>query len=106
MVKHRELSFDDYVAIVRRRRWLIVIPTILGVAAGYLLCLVLPPRYTSHTAVFVEQPTKPDKYVKPGGSGEKRKQRLASMQEQNLSRTRPEHPAGQLCPYKKDSQRA
>jgi len=87
MAIHRELTFEDYVAILRRRRWLLIIPAILGAAAGYLVSLVLPSRYTSHTMVLVEQPAVPDSYVKPVVS-EDLNQRLASMQEQILSRTR------------------
>ncbi len=87
MAIHRELTFEDYVVILRRRRWLLIIPTILGAAAGYLLSLVLPSQYTSHTMVLVEQPAVPDSYVKPVVS-EDLDQRLSSMQEQILSRTR------------------
>ncbi len=105
MAIRRELSFDDYLAILQRRRLLIIIPVILCAAAGYLLCLVLPPRYTSHTAVLVEQPTVPDNYVKPVVSEEDLNQRLASMQEQILSRTRLQHLVEQFGLYKKDSKR-
>jgi polysaccharide chain length determinant protein (PEP-CTERM system associated) len=87
MAIHRELTFEDYVAILRRRRWLLIIPTILGAAAGYFLSVILPSRYTSHTMVLVEQPAVPDSYVKPVVS-EDLDQRLASMKEQILSRTR------------------
>jgi len=34
MAIHRELTFEDYVAILRRRRWLLIIPAILGAAAA------------------------------------------------------------------------
>jgi polysaccharide chain length determinant protein (PEP-CTERM system associated) len=86
MAIHRELTFEDYAAILRRRRWLIVVPAIFCAVAGYLVSLVLPKRYTSHTMVLVEQPAVPDSYVKPVVS-EDLNQRLASMQEQILSRT-------------------
>jgi protein tyrosine kinase modulator len=87
MAIHREITFEDYVEILRRRRWLLIIPAILGAAAGYLLSLVLPSRYTSHTMVLVEQPAVPDSYVKPVVNDDLN-QRLSSMQEQILSRTR------------------
>src|SRR5260370_23356192 len=87
MAIHRDLTFEDYVAILRRRRWLLIIPAILGAAAGYLISLVLPSRYTSHTMVLVEQPAVPDSYVKPVVN-EDLNQRLSSMQEQILCRTR------------------
>ena len=47
----------------------------------------LPKRYTSQTMILVQQPTVPTEYVKPIITGDLN-QRLASMQEQILSRTR------------------
>src|SRR5258707_1020118 len=85
MVKHRELSFEDYAAMFRRRRWLILIPALLGAVAGYALSRYLPKKYTSHTLILVEQPTVPDSYVKPVVS-EDLNQRLPSIQKQMQSR--------------------
>lgn len=99
MAKQKELTFDDYLAILRRRCWLIIVPAILGVTIGYAVSLVLPARYTSHTVVLVEQPVVPDSYVKPVVS-EDLNQRLASMQEQILSRTRLQHLVEQFGMYK------
>lgn len=99
MVGHRELTFEDYAAILRRGRWLILIPALLGAVAGYALSLCLPKKYTSHTTILVEQPTVPDSYVKPVVS-EDLNQRLASMQEQILSRTRLQHLVEQFGLYK------
>ncbi|HYY69227.1 MAG TPA: Wzz/FepE/Etk N-terminal domain-containing protein [Terriglobales bacterium] len=104
MAKHQELTFDDYLAILRRRRWQIIISTILGAVAGYLLSLALPNFYTSRTLVLVEQPTVPDSYVKAVVS-EGLNQRLASMQEQILSRTRLQHLVEQFGLYKEDARR-
>lgn len=104
MTKNRQLTFEDYSVILRRRRWLLIMPTIVGVVAGYLFSLVLPARYTSHTTVLVEQPIVPDSYVKPVVS-EDLNQRLASMQEQILSRTRLQHLVEQFGLYRKDAAR-
>src|SRR2546427_10095282 len=105
MLKHRELSFDDYVAIVQRRRWLIVIPTILGVAAASVVPLVCPSRFTSHTVVLIEHPAVPDSYVKPVVSVDDLNQRLASMREQILSRTRLQALVEKDVLYKEDAGR-
>ncbi|PYU19436.1 MAG: lipopolysaccharide biosynthesis protein [Acidobacteria bacterium] len=101
MPNQKELSFEDYVAILRRRRWLIIVPAVLGAIVGYALSLALPARYTSHTVVLVEQSIVPDSYVKPVLS-EDLNQRLASMQEQILSRTRLQHLVEQFGMYKED----
>jgi len=101
MAKQRELTFEDCLAILKRRRWLIILPVVLGATAGYALSRALPARYTSHTVVLVEQPTVPDSYVKPVVS-EDLNQRLASMQEQILSRTRLQRLVEQFGMYKED----
>jgi polysaccharide chain length determinant protein (PEP-CTERM system associated) len=56
-------------------------------SAGYLATLVLPKKYTSSTLVVVERPTVPTKLVKPVVTDDLN-HRLASMQEQVLSRSR------------------
>ena len=104
MVLQREFSFEDWLAALRRRRRLIIIPALLGAAAGYLLSRVLPVRYTSHTMVLVEEPVVPDNYVKPVVS-EDLNQRLASMQGQILSRTRLQHLVEEFNLFKKDANR-
>src|SRR5215467_10136161 len=83
----REWKLEDYLAVVQRRRWLLLIPALAGAFLGYISSLYLPKQYTSHTVILVEQPTVPDNYVKPVVS-EDLNQRLASMREQILSRTR------------------
>ena len=87
MVGHRELTLEDYVSILRRRWPLIVLLAVIGGALGYGAARFLPKRFTSQTLVLVEQPTVPGDYVKPVVS-EDTNQRLASMQQEILSRTR------------------
>ena len=83
----RQLDFDDYVEIFRRRWWLVTVLALVGAGAGYGLAHFLPKRYTSQTLVLVEQPTVPGDYVKPVITQDVN-QRLATMQQQILSRTR------------------
>jgi polysaccharide chain length determinant protein (PEP-CTERM system associated) len=87
MLGHRELKFDDYLEILRRRWWVILIPTIVGGVGTFLFSLTLANQYTSRTLVLVEQQKVPENYVRSvvtGDIGE----RLGTMQEQILSRTR------------------
>src|SRR5438270_80108 len=81
------MNVEQYLTLLRRRRRLLLITTILGGAAGFVLSRVIPPQYTSHTVVLVEEPVVTDNYVKPAVN-EDLNQRLASMQGQILSRTR------------------
>jgi polysaccharide chain length determinant protein (PEP-CTERM system associated) len=105
MATRRELSFEDYLAIVRRRHWLIIIPMILAAIGGYVLSIYLPKKYISHTTILVEQPIVPDSYVRPVVS-EDLNQRLASMKEQILSRTRLQQLVDQFSLYRNDVRRA
>jgi protein tyrosine kinase modulator len=105
MLGHRPLETRDYVAILRRRWWLLIGPAIFGVAVGYSVCLIIPSQYMSQTLVLIEPPTVPDSYVRPVIT-EDLNQRLASMQEQILSRTRLQHIVQQFGLYKKEANQA
>jgi polysaccharide chain length determinant protein (PEP-CTERM system associated) len=87
MLGQRELIFEDYMAILRRRLWILLIPTILGPAIAFGVSYVLHKKYVSQTLVLIEQQKVPENYVKSVGAGDLTAQ-LATMQEQNLSRTR------------------
>jgi polysaccharide chain length determinant protein (PEP-CTERM system associated) len=67
--------------------WIPVITVGLGLVVAMVLATVLPKKYTSKTLVLVDQPTVSADIVKPVVN-EASNQRLASMQEQILSRTR------------------
>jgi protein tyrosine kinase modulator len=87
MVRSGDITLSDVKRIFRRYWWIPAITTavcgIIGVAAATLL----PKRYTSETMILVKQPTVPVDIVKPIITGDL-SHRLASMQEQILSRTR------------------
>ena len=83
----RELTVEDYLAIARRRWWMIVVPAVVFAICAYTISLFLASRYTSETVVLVEEPAVPESLVRPVISGDAN-QRLATMQEQILSRTR------------------
>jgi polysaccharide chain length determinant protein (PEP-CTERM system associated) len=73
--------------MLRRRWWLIVGLAVVGLGIAYGISLLLPNLYTSQTLVLVEQQKVPDAFVKPIVT-EELNQRLSTMQEQILSRTR------------------
>jgi protein tyrosine kinase modulator len=87
MVEQRELTMDDYLAILRRRWLVLVLPTVLGPIIAYGISLTLRSLYTSQTLVLVEGQKVPDSFVKPVVT-EELTARLGTMQEQILSRTR------------------
>jgi polysaccharide chain length determinant protein (PEP-CTERM system associated) len=78
-----------------------VIPTVLLPILAYVGSLWIPNRYTSKTSVLVEQQKVPDAFVKPVVA-EELNQRLATMQEQILSRTRLQPIMERFSLYKSD----
>jgi polysaccharide chain length determinant protein (PEP-CTERM system associated) len=87
MLGHRELTFEDYTGILKRRFWLIFSCSVSLLVVGATLSYVISPRYMSQTLVLIEQQKVPEDYVKPVVE-ENLNARLASMKEQILSRSR------------------
>lgn len=87
MLGHRVLTLQDYTSILKRRWWVIAIPMVVFSIIGFAITFFVEPQYVSQTLVLIEQQKVPDNYVKPVIS-EDLNARLASMQEQILSRSR------------------
>lgn len=87
MIENRELTMDDYLAMVRRRLKVILIPALLAPLAGFLISYVFPAKYTSQSLVLVEGQKVPDNYVQPVITSDFT-QRLATMQQQVLAGNR------------------
>jgi polysaccharide chain length determinant protein (PEP-CTERM system associated) len=85
MIANRELGLDDYLAMVRRRLKIILIPALLAPVAGFLVSYGFAPKFTSVATVLVQGQQVPEGYVKPVVT-EDITQRIASMQEQVLTR--------------------
>jgi len=62
-MQNRELTMDDYLAMLRRRMKVILIPALLAPLAGYGVSWVFPAKYTSQSLVLVEAPKIPDAVV-------------------------------------------
>ncbi len=101
MLGNRELTMKDYMAMVRRRLWLIIIPLLVFPLAAYGVSMLLHEQYTSETLVLVEGQKVPDSYVRSVIT-EELNQRLATMQEQILSRTRLQPIIEKFGLYKQD----
>jgi polysaccharide chain length determinant protein (PEP-CTERM system associated) len=100
----RELTPADYMAMLRRRWILIAVLAVIGAPLAYGVSLVLPARYMSQTLVLVDQQTVPTDFVRPVDTTDI-SQRLSSMQEQILSRTRLEPLIHQFGLFPKDVNR-
>jgi polysaccharide chain length determinant protein (PEP-CTERM system associated) len=104
MVRNGDINLADVRRILRRYWWILALTTAVSTLVAVLAVLLLPKRYTSQTMILVEQPTVPADYVKPIISGDLN-HRLASMQEQILSRTRLQPIIDKFGLYLKDRQK-
>jgi polysaccharide chain length determinant protein (PEP-CTERM system associated) len=104
MAERRELGPSDYIRILKRRWFLIVALALVGAGTGYGLTRILPKRYISQTTVLVEQPTV-SKDIVPSVVGDDTDQRLASMKQKILSRSRLEPVIQQFDLYHDDIKR-
>lgn len=96
-----ELKPADYIDILKRRWVPVVVLALIGAPLGYVIARILPARYTSQTTVLVQPPTVPQTLVPSVVTGDLQ-QRLASMKEQILSRSRLEPIIRQFGLYSSD----
>jgi polysaccharide chain length determinant protein (PEP-CTERM system associated) len=83
----RELTPEDYIAMLRRRWLLITILAIVGTPIAYGISLFLPSVYKSSTLVMVQEPTVPKDFVREVANTNIN-QRLLTMEQQILSQSR------------------
>ena len=87
MLGHREMNVEDYLQMLRRRIWWIMVPLLIMPLLSLGITFVLPNRYTSRTLILIEGQKVSEKYVNTSVN-DSLTERLATMQEQILSRTR------------------
>ena len=80
-------SWEDYWAIVLRRRWWILLPLFLVWAGAWGVSWLWPSTYESEALILVEQQKVPDQYVIPNVTTNLQG-RLQSISQQILSRAR------------------
>jgi len=99
--EQRSEGFDlqHYLGIVRRRHIHFLIPLLVAWLLVWAASWILPPRYQSGTLILVEQPTMPKDYVTPNVN-DNLQERLQSISQQILSRTRLIHIIEQFDLYK------
>jgi protein tyrosine kinase modulator len=95
----RTLNPDDLVRAVVRRRWFILVPFAFGLAAAPFLARFAPERYRSETLIMVVPQRVPDSYVRPTVT-EKIEERLPSITDQIMSRSRLERIIQEMDLYK------
>src|SRR6476646_9828094 len=95
-----QLNLAQYLAIASRFRWRFTIPAFIVFAGVWLTTWFLPAVYRSETLILVEQQKVPEQYVVSNVAADLQ-DRLQSMTQQILSRTRLLHIIDQLNLYPK-----
>ncbi len=98
------LNLRQYWSVIRRRHWYFLIPLFVGWALVWSASWLMPSVYRSGTLILVEQPTVPQQYVTPNVT-DNLQDRLQSITQQILSRTRLLHIIQDLNLYSADRQR-
>jgi len=87
MITNRELTMQDYTAMLRRRVWIILIPALLAPLAGYLVSYAFPAKYTSQSVVLIEGQKVPASMVQPVVSSDLTA-RVSTLQQQTLAESK------------------
>ena len=99
MIQNRELTVDDYLAMVRRRGRVILISVLCAPLIGFAVSYVFPAKYTSQSTILVEGQKVPENMVQPVVS-EDLAARMATLQQQVLSQSRLQPVVERLYPGK------
>jgi polysaccharide chain length determinant protein (PEP-CTERM system associated) len=86
-MENRELTMDDYLAMLRRRMKVILVPALLAPLAGFLVSYFFAAKYTSQSLVLVEAQKVPEGIVEPMVT-EDLAERIALLQQHVLSQSR------------------
>jgi len=83
----RQLKFDDYMQILAKRKWLLIIPTLVAGLGGLLMTRAFRPQYSSQALLLVVQQQVPEGLVKSVVTQEL-VERLATLEGRIQSRDR------------------
>ena len=87
MIPGKQYTFDTVLQVARRRKWLIILPTLALAAIGAAIVTYLPNVYKSETLILVVPQRVPESYVRSTVTA-RIEDRLQSISQQILSRTR------------------
>lgn len=99
------IDWQRYLGFVRRHTWHLLVPFFLGWLAVWIASWFMPSVYRSNTLIIVEEPTVPAQFVVPNVAGDLQ-DRLQSITQQILSRTRLLHIIDQFTLYAKYRERS
>lgn len=98
-----EVDWQQYLGLARRHAWHFLVPFFFGWLIVWSASWFMPSVYRSGTLILVEEPTVPQQFVMTNVAGDLQN-RLNSITQQILSRTRLLHIIEQFDLYGKDRQ--
>ena len=99
----RSYNLDDYLEILRRRMWYVIIPFVLIIIGTVLFAIFAPRIYKASTLVLVTPQKVPESLVHPTVTS-RIEERLQSISQEVMSRTRLEQVINEFGLYKNESQ--
>lgn len=101
MEESNPINIHKYLGIAARRKWAILVPALLGTFGAIALCIIAPKAYKSTTLILVEPQKIPEHYVQSTVTVDA-VDRLNTLSQQVLSRTRLERVIMDLDLYGRD----
>ncbi len=95
----RQLQIEDYIEIIFRRKWFIIIPFAVSILGVILAIFFVPRTYKSSTLILVEHQKVPESYVASTVTVDIT-ERLNTITQQVMSRTRLESVINEFGLYK------
>ena len=99
----KKYTLDEYIEILRRRMWFIIIPLILVFVGACIFVVITPKQYKASTLVLVSPQRVPEAFVQATVTS-KVEERLQSIAQEVMSRTRLEQVITQYNLYEKEAQ--
>ena len=101
MIPGKQYSLEALLQVARRRKWLILVPAVVIATAAAAVIHLWPNTYRSETLILVVPQRVPESYVKSTVTA-RIEDRLQSISQQILSRTKLEQVISDFDLYKKD----
>ena len=83
-MEERSLHVLDYLSVVKRRRWWLIVPVILSLMGGATLAVILPREYDAYTTLAVTSPSMASELVKSSPADQA--ERVRAISQELLSR--------------------
>ena len=104
MLPGKTYTPDDYLRILWSRRWVIAIPAVVIASATAVASIFLPNWYRASTTILIIPQRVPENFVQPTVTADLR-ERLTTIQQQILSRTRLERIVQEFNLYPRERSR-